>query len=69
MPSLREQTDAKIANTRKNNPNFAKKVDELLSSAEAFQSGANALNVGQNAPDFTLPTPLGKSVSLSNLIT
>ncbi|MFG0290017.1 MAG: peroxiredoxin-like family protein [Rhodopirellula sp. JB044] len=69
MPSLREQTDARIANTRKNNPNFAKKVDELLSSAEVFQSGANALDVGQNAPDFTLPTPLGKSVSLSNLIT
>ncbi|EMI56577.1 peroxiredoxin-like family protein [Rhodopirellula sallentina] len=68
MTSLREQTDTKIANTRKNNPDFAKKVDELLSSAEVFQSGANALDVGQSAPDFTLPTPVGKSVSLSNLV-
>ena len=30
MPSLRDQTDAKFAMTRQNNPEFAKQVDELL---------------------------------------
>ncbi|WP_417739272.1 peroxiredoxin-like family protein [Rosistilla oblonga] len=66
MTTLREQTEAKMANTRQNNPKFAKRVDALLSSAEVFQSGANALEVGQQAPEFELPNPQGDSVSLSS---
>lgn len=66
MTTLREQTDAKMANTRQNNPEFAKRVDALLSSAEVFQSGANALAVGQQAPEFELPNPQGDPVSLSS---
>tara|TARA_R110002049_G_scaffold72490_7_gene187530 strand:+ start:100652 stop:101302 length:651 start_codon:yes stop_codon:yes gene_type:complete len=68
MPSLREQTDARIESTRQNNPKFAKLVDELLSSADTFQSGAGALSLGQNAPDFLLPNSKGESVSLTNLL-
>ncbi|WP_417736168.1 peroxiredoxin-like family protein [Rosistilla oblonga] len=66
MTTLREQTEAKMANTRQNNPEFAKRVDALLSSAEVLQSGANALEVGQQAPEFELPNPQGDSVSLSS---
>ncbi|QDV62327.1 peroxiredoxin-like family protein [Crateriforma conspicua] len=68
MTSLREQTDARIAQTQKNNPEFAQKIDQLLSSAEAFQSGANALDLGGKAPDFTLPKPTGETVTLSDLL-
>ncbi|TWU43473.1 putative peroxiredoxin bcp [Novipirellula aureliae] len=68
MTTLREQTEEKFANTRKNNPEFAKRVDELLSSADAFQAGDNAIEVGRKAPDFELPSPRGESVSLSTLL-
>ncbi|QDV68203.1 Putative peroxiredoxin bcp [Rosistilla carotiformis] len=68
MSSLRAQTEAKFANTRKNNPAFAKQVDEILSSAEAFQSGSLAIETGQPAPDFELPNPQGETVSLSGLL-
>ena len=68
MPTLREQTDAKFANTRNKNPEFAKRIDELLSSADAFQAGANAIEVGQKGPDFALPNPQGDTVSLSKLL-
>ncbi|MBA2117052.1 peroxiredoxin-like family protein [Bremerella alba] len=68
MPILREQTDAKFASTRQNNPEFAKLVDDLLASAEMFQSGANAIKVGENAPTFALPNPVGERVSLSDLL-
>ncbi|QDS87170.1 Putative peroxiredoxin bcp [Rosistilla ulvae] len=68
MSSLRVQTEAKFANTRKNNPAFAKQVDEILSSAEAFQSGAQAIGTGQPAPDFALPNPQRETVSLSRLL-
>ena len=69
MPTLREQTDAKFANTRNKNPEFAKRIDELLSSADAFQAGANAIEVGQQGPDFALPNPQGDTISLSTLLT
>ena len=68
MATLREQTQEKFANTRKNNPEFAKRVDDLLSSAEVFQAGANAIEIGKKAPAFSLPNPQGKSVSLSTLL-
>ena len=69
MNTLREQTDAKFENTRKNNPEFARQIDELLSSAQAFEAGANAIKVGQKAPDFALPNPQGEIVSLSAFLT
>ena len=68
MPTLREQTDAKFATTREKNPEFAKHIDELLLSAEVFQAGSNAIEVGQTAPEFALPNPQGETVSLATLI-
>ncbi|QEG43186.1 peroxiredoxin-like family protein [Roseimaritima ulvae] len=68
MPTLKEQTDAKFANTRKNNPEFAKQVDAILASAESFQSGEAALDVGQTAPSFQLPNPQGERVALTDLL-
>ncbi|WP_165731232.1 peroxiredoxin-like family protein [Polaribacter sp. 20A6] len=68
MNNLREQTDAKIAAGRKNNPNFMKGVDEIIAKAKAFEDGKNALKVGEKAPFFELPNPEGKLISLGSLL-
>ena len=68
MTTLREQTKEKFANTQKNNPEFAKRVDDLLSSADTFQAGASAIEVGRKATDFKLPNTQGELVSLSSLL-
>ena len=68
MKNLREQTDAKIAAGRKGNPDFMKGVDEIIEKAEAFKEGENALKVGEKAPNFTLPNPEGKLLSLDTLL-
>lgn len=60
--------NAKFANTLKNNPEFAKRVDDLLSSADTFQAGAKAVEVGRRAPDFELPDAQGETVLLSELL-
>ena len=68
MKNLREQTDAKIAAGRKGNPDFMKGVDEIIEKAKAFKEGENALKVGEKAPNFTLPNPKGKLLSLDILL-
>ena len=68
MKNLREQTDAKIAAGRKGNPDFMKGVDEIIEKAKAFKEGENALKVGEKAPNFTLPNPEGKLLSLDTLL-
>lgn len=68
MKNLREQTDAKIAAGRKVNPDFMKGVDEIIEKAKAFKEGENALKVGEKAPNFTLPNPEGKLLSLDTLL-
>ncbi|WP_437373332.1 peroxiredoxin-like family protein [Maribacter litoralis] len=68
MQKLREQTDAKIAFGRKKNPEFMKGVDDIINEAKAFEKGKNAIKIGEKAPDFKLPNPLGKDVQLSDLL-
>ncbi|WP_026706921.1 peroxiredoxin-like family protein [Flavobacterium frigidarium] len=68
MKTLKEQTDAKIEAGRQANREFMNGVDKAINNAKAFQEGANALKVGQQAIAFELPNQEGKLVSLKNLI-
>ncbi|MFI8605975.1 peroxiredoxin-like family protein [Cellulophaga baltica] len=68
MKKLREQTDAKIAAGRKNNPEFMKGVDAIIKKKKEFQQGKNALKIGEKAPNFELPNPEGKTISLATLL-
>ncbi|WP_218694098.1 peroxiredoxin-like family protein [Cellulophaga sp. HaHa_2_95] len=68
MKKLREQTDAKIAAGRKNNPEFMKGVDAIIKKEKEFQQGKNALKIGEKAPNFELPNPEGKIISLATLL-
>ncbi|MDO6634658.1 peroxiredoxin-like family protein [Pseudoalteromonas carrageenovora] len=66
--TLKAQTEAKVAAGRKGNPAFMKGVDETIAQAKAFQEGANALNLDQNAPRFELPNQHGEQVLLDELL-
>ena len=68
MPRLKELTDAKIALGRKNNPEFMKGVDEIINEAKAFEKGKNAIKIGEKAPNFELPNPLGEPIELFELL-
>ncbi|MBU2980097.1 peroxiredoxin-like family protein [Alteromonas sp. C1M14] len=68
MSDLRSQTDAQIEKTRSGNPTFMAAVDALIEEARAFETGGNALSLGQGTPDFALPDANGKSVSLAALL-
>ena len=68
MKSLKEQTEAKIAAGRSAKPEFMKGVDDVINEAKAFEQGKNAIKVGQKAPTFELPNPVGKLMSLDALL-
>lgn len=68
MKTLKEQTDAKIAAGRKNNPNFMKGVDDIIAKAKSFKEGKDAIKIGQKAPIFELPNPKGELISLAHLL-
>ena len=68
MKKLKEQTDAKIEAGRQANPEFMKRVDEIISKAKAFQQGNDAIKIGQKAPNFKLPNPDGKFISLESVL-
>lgn len=68
MQRLKEQTDAKIALGRKKNPEFMKGVDDIINEAKAFQKGKNAIKIGEKAPSFELPNPLGKQIQLFDVL-
>ncbi|MEP0365590.1 MAG: peroxiredoxin-like family protein [Cyclobacteriaceae bacterium] len=68
MKKLRVLTDAKIESGRQANPEFMNSVDNIIEQAKAFRQGENAIKIGQKAPDFVLPNPEGKSISLDQLL-
>ncbi|WP_417876682.1 peroxiredoxin-like family protein [Winogradskyella sediminis] len=68
MKTLKEQTDAKIAQGRKAKPEFMQGVDDIILKAKAFKQGEKAIKIGENAPDFNLPDANGDIISLSTLL-
>ena len=68
MKNLKEQTEAKIAAGRSAKPEFMKGVDDVINEAKAFEQGKNTIKVGQKAPTFELPNPVGKLMSLDALL-
>ena len=68
MKKLKEQTDAKIEAGRQANPEFMKRVDAIISKAKAFQQGNDAIKIGQKAPNFELPNPEGKFITLESAL-
>jgi len=68
MSTLKEQTDAKIAESRNANPEFMQGVDDIISRAKRFEQGSDAVAVSQHAPNFELPNQEGNAVSLESLL-
>ncbi|MFD0837373.1 peroxiredoxin-like family protein [Mariniflexile aquimaris] len=68
MKKLKELTDAKIESGRLANPEFMSGVDAIFKQEKAFEQGKNAIKIGQKAPNFELPNPEGKSISLNFLL-
>jgi len=68
MKTLKEQTDAKIEQSRKAKPEFMKGVEEIIEQAKQFKKGEDAIKVGEKAPLFELPNQDNHLTSLSSLI-
>jgi len=68
MKKLKEQTDAKIESGRQANPEFMKGVDAIITIAKAFKQGKSAIKVNEKVPNFKLPNPEGKLISLDILL-
>ncbi|MBO1257027.1 AhpC/TSA family protein [Alteromonas sp. 5E99-2] len=68
MKTLKEQTQAKVAAGRGAKPEFMQTVDELLAKEAEFKRGSNAINLGQIAPDFVLPSAVNEPTSLAELL-
>lgn len=68
MKKLKELTDAKIESGRQANPEFMSSVDDIIKKEKEFEQGKNALKIGQKAPNFELPNPEGKPISLKQLL-
>ena len=68
MKTLREQTDAKIEAGRQKKPEFMQGVDDVINKAKAVKEGKDAIKIGEKAPNFELPNPEGKKISLNNLL-
>ncbi|MBT2161466.1 peroxiredoxin-like family protein [Zobellia barbeyronii] len=68
MKKLKELTDAKIESGRQANPEFMNGVDTIIKQAKEFQQGEDAIKIAQKAPNFKLPNPEGKLISLAILL-
>lgn len=67
MTTLKQQTDAQIEKSRQAKPEFMQSMDELMAKAHEFEQGSDAIDVGQQAPKFTLPSAQGQQVTLTEL--
>ena len=68
MTTLKEQTDAKVAAGRAAKPDFMQGVDDVIAQAKSFEQGADAIAVGESAPNFELPNQEGQATSLVALL-
>ena len=68
MKKLKEQTLAKVAEGRAAKPEFMKGVDDVIAQAKSFEQGADALGLGEPAPNFDLPNQNGQATSLFSLL-
>ncbi|MFT7004600.1 MAG: peroxiredoxin [Sulfurimonas sp.] len=68
MKTLKEQTQAQVAKTKKVKPEYIQELDDVMDSARKFKQGADAIKVGELAPDFTLPNANKKMITLSKLL-
>jgi peroxiredoxin len=68
MKTLKEQTQAQVAKTKQVKPEYIKELDDVMESARKFKQGADAIKVGEIAPDFTLPDANKKMLTLSELL-
>ena len=68
MTSLKAQTDMQINKTRQVKPEFMQKLDDIIAASRKFQQGGHAILIGQQAPDFLMPSAQGTSVSLTELL-
>jgi len=66
--TLREQTRAQIEKTRASNPAFMAQAEALIEEARSQGDGAQALEVGETAPDWTLPNANGTPFSLAEAL-
>tara|TARA_R110002060_G_scaffold54493_3_gene65131 strand:+ start:71 stop:727 length:657 start_codon:yes stop_codon:yes gene_type:complete len=67
MSTLKEKTEAQVAKSRQAKPEFMQAMDELMAKAHKFEQGSEAIDIGQQAPTFTLPNAQGQDVALSHL--
>jgi peroxiredoxin len=68
MTNLKNQTQAQVEKTRSVKPEFMKAIDDVIADARKFEQGGNAIAVGEEVPDFTLPNAKGEGVLLSQLL-
>jgi peroxiredoxin len=68
MKTLKEQTEAKVAEGRAAKPDFMKGVDDVIAQAKRFEQGADAIALGESAPNFELPNQEGQATSLAALL-
>lgn len=68
MKTLKEQTDTKVAEGRAAKPDFMKGVDDVIEQAKNVEQGADAIALGQQAPNFELPNQEGQATSLMALL-
>ncbi|MDQ8195344.1 peroxiredoxin-like family protein [Coraliomargarita sp. SDUM461004] len=68
MPNLKDQLAAQVAKTRQIKPEFMLEVDKLIVAARETGVGAQAIAIGQPAPEFNLQDAHNHPVALNSLV-